>query len=198
MPNGISCAYFAARNHIYGQKEKNMFKEGIAGAQTARAIDTVAKTGFIKGPLASPVISIFDKAAAVARKIVYPLIIASGVYNTAIAEDKVKTGASQASGIATMYAFEQVAENGLKKINNKLANTNIVKNNKAARIALYAAKGLTFVAASLSGYNLGSRSAEKIVDKARDKKQEINLEKENIFSNTNNVEDELFKEMKML
>ena len=48
MPNGISCAYFAARNHIYGQKEKNMFKEGIAGAQTARAIDTVAKTGFIK------------------------------------------------------------------------------------------------------------------------------------------------------
>ena len=175
-----------------------MFKEGIAGAQTARAIDTVAKTGFIKGPLASPVISIFDKAAAVARKIVYPLIIASGVYNTAIAEDKVKTGASQASGIATMYAFEQVAENGLKKINNKLANTNIVKNNKAARIALYVAKGLTFVAASLSGYNLGSKSAEKIVDKARDKKQEINLEKENIFSNTNNVEDELFKEMKML
>ena len=198
MPNGISCAYFGARNHIYGQKEKNMFKEGIAGAQTARTIDTVAKTGVIKGPLASPVISIFDKAAAVARKIVYPLIIASGVYNTAIAEDKVKTGASQASGIATMYAFEQIAEKGLKKINNKLANTKIVQNNKAARIALYIAKGLTFVAASLSGYNLGSKSAEKIVDKARDKKEEININQENIFSDKNNVEDELFKEMQML
>ena len=198
MPNGISCAYFAARNHIYGKKEHNLFKEGIAGAQTARTIDTVAKTGVIKGPLASPVANIFDKAAAVARKIVYPLIIASGVYNTAIAEDKVKTGASQASGIATMYAFEQIAEKGLKKINNKLANTKIVQNNKAARIALYIAKGLTFVAASLSGYNLGSKSAEKIVDKARDKKQATSIEEKNIFSDKNNVEDELFKEMKML
>ncbi len=198
MPNGISCAYFAARNHIYGKKEHNLFKEGIAGAQTARTIDTVAKTGVIKGPLASPVANIFDKAAAVARKIVYPLIIASGVYNTAIAEDKVKTGASQASGIATMYAFEQIAEKGLKKINNKLANTKIVQNNKAARIALYIAKGLTFVAASLSGYNLGSKSAEKIVDKARDKKQVTSIEEKNIFSDKNNVEDELFKEMKML
>ena len=198
MPNGISCAYFAARNHIYGKKEHNLFKEGIAGAQTARTIDTVAKTGVIKGPLASPVANIFDKAAAVARKIVYPLIIASGVYNTAIAEDKVKTGASQASGIATMYAFEQIAEKGLKKINNKLANTKIVQNNKAARIALYIAKGLTFVAASLSGYNLGSKSAEKIVDKARDKKQATSIEEKNIFSDKNNVENELFKEMKML
>lgn len=198
MPNGISCAYFAARNHIYGKKEHNLFKEGIAGAQTARTIDTVAKTGVIKGPLASPVANIFDKAAAVARKIVYPLIIASGVYNTAIAEDKVKTGASQASGIATMYAFEQIAEKGLKKINNKLANTKIVQNNKAARIALYIAKGLTFVAASLSGYNLGSKSAEKIVDKARDKKQATSIEEKNIFSDKNNVEDELFKEMKIL
>ena len=198
MPNGISCAYFAARNHIYGKKEHNLFKEGIAGAQTARTIDTVAKTGVIKGSFAAPIISIFDKAANVARKIVYPLIIASGVYNTAIADDKLKTGASQASGIATMYVFEQAAEKGLKKINNKLSNTNIVQNNKAARIALYIAKGLTFVAASLSGYNLGSKSAEKIVDKARDKKEEININQENIFSDKNNVEDELFKEMQML
>ena len=40
--------------------------------------------------------------------------------------------------------------------------------------------------------------AEKIVDKTRDKEHEISLEKENIFSNKNNVKDELFIEMKML
>ena len=190
MPNGISCAYFAARNHIYGQKEHNIFKEGIAGAQTARTIDTVAKTGIIKGPLASPISNIFSKAAAIARKIVYPLIIASGVYNTAIAEDKVKTGASQATGIATMYAFEKFAEKGLKNINNKLSQTNIVKNNKVARTALYIAKGLSFVAASLTGYNIGSKSAEKIIDKVRSKK--------NDEQNLKNVKDEVFKEMQML
>ena len=197
MPNGISCAYFAARNYIYGQKEHNMFKEGIAGAQTARTIDTVAKTGVIKGALASPINNLFSKAAAIAKKIVYPLIIASGIYNTVISDDKVKTGASQATGIATMYSFEKIAEKGLKNINNKLANTNIVKKNKAARIGLYIAKGLSFVVASLTGYNIGSKSAEKIIDKVRAKKNdEQNLDDENIFNN--NVKDELFEDMQML
>ena len=199
MPNGISCAYFAARNLVYGKKEQNLFIEGIAGAQTARTIDSVAKTGLIKGSIASPIASVFDKAAAIARKIVYPLIIASGIYNTAVAEDKVRTGASQASGIATMYTFEKIAEKALKNINNKLTNTNIVKNNKAARIGLYIAKGLAFVAASLTGYNVGSKTAEKIVDSTRNKMQtKKTVNNNNIFDNANSVEDDLFKEMQLL
>lgn len=198
MPNGISCAYFAARNHIYGKKEHNVFKEGIATAQTARTIDSVAQAGIVKGPLATPVSSFFQKAAKIARKIVYPLIIGSGIYNTVVSDDKVKTGASQATGIATMYAFEQVAEKSLKNINEKLLKNNFVKNHKTARIALYVLKGLGFVAASLSGYNVGSKAAEHIVDESRAKKQIKKSDKEeNPFDNSS-VEDELFKDMQLL
>lgn len=169
MPNGISCAVFAARNHIYGKKEQNIFKEGIAHAQTARTIDSVTKTGVLKGPVATPVTNFFGKAAAIARKIVYPLIIGSGIYNTIKSDDKVKTGASQAAGIATMYAFEQVAERGIKSVSKKLETTNTVKTNKYARAGLYVLKGLTFVGASLTGYNVGSKAGEKMVDDARAK-----------------------------
>ncbi len=167
MPNGVSCAYFAARNLVYGKKEENVFKEGIAGAQTARTIDTFTQTGILRGTPIAPAKGIFSKAAAVARKIVYPLIIASGIYNTAKADDKVKTGTSQASGIATMYAFEQIAEKGLNSINKKLMNTNFAQNHKLARMGIYIAKGAAYAAASLSGYSVGSKGAEHIVDKIR-------------------------------
>ena len=46
-------------------------------------------------------------------------------------------------------------------------------------------------------YQFG-KSAEKIVDKARDKNQESSIEERNIFSDKNSVENELFKEMQML
>ena len=52
MPNGISCAFFAGKNLIYGQKENNIFKEGIAIAQTVRTVDSMAQAG-IKIPNAS-------------------------------------------------------------------------------------------------------------------------------------------------
>lgn len=203
MPNGISCAYFAARNHLYGQKEHNIFKEGIAGAQTARTIDTITKTGVMKGPAAAPLSKFFGKAAAIARKIVYPLIIASGVYNTAKADDKVRTGASQGAGIATMYMFEQIAEKGLNNINKKALNTTLVKNNKYARAGLYVLKGLAFVAASLTGYNAGSKAGEIVIDKFRDirqSKESLPVQKEPVLPiddglPAGDIEENLFEDM---
>ena len=56
MANGISCAFFAGKNLIYGQKEKNVFKEGIGGIQTVRTVDSAAKSGLINIPNA-PILS---------------------------------------------------------------------------------------------------------------------------------------------
>ncbi len=170
MPNGVSCAYFAVRNHLYGQKEENVFKEGIACAQTTRAASAAAESALLNNSVMSPFVKFLGKAAGFAKKIVYPLIIASGVYNTAVSQDKVKTGISQAAGITSMYTCEKAAEKGLNCLYKKLSDTNIVRNNKAAKAGLYVAKGMMFVAASLSGYNAGSRISEKIVDKARNNK----------------------------
>ena len=192
MPNGVSCAYFAVRNHIYGKNEQNMFKKGIAGVQTVRTADAVANSSVAATHVATPVKGFLGKAAALCRKIVYPLIIGSGIYNTVKSDDKVRTGISQASGIGTMYAFEQIAEKCLKNIDKKIPTSN-----KVARYTWYVAKGLTFAAASLLGYNVGSSGGEKIVDNHRNKKQAKNVEPFPVESDLNekDIKATLFHDM---
>lgn len=183
MPNGISCAFFAGRNLIYGTKEKNVFKEGIAGAQTTRTIDSAVQAGVVNVPGAGGI----SKAAAIARKIVYPLVVLSGIYNTVKADDKIKTGANQASGITTMILSEQIAEKGLKSLEQKVKNTNFVKQHKAAGIGFYIAKGVCYVAASMTGFNIGSKTSDKIVDKIRDTKADKDLVNINLDAEEQNV-----------
>ena len=204
MPNGISCAYFAARNHIYGKKEDNPFKEGIAGVQTARTIDAVAKCHAIKGPIGAPITNFFNGAASIGKKIVYPLIIGSGIYNTVKSDDKVRTGASQALGISTMYAFEKICETGLNKLSSFLSNNSKFSNNKYLKGLWYFAKGMTFVAASLGGYNVGSKAAESFVDEFRAKKVNSSNKKTNALEEKvtfpiedNLKESQIFADMKL-
>lgn len=183
MPNGVSCAYFAVRNHVYGKNENNIFKKGIAGAQSVRTADTVAHSSMLASHVASPVKSFFSSAAALARKIVYPLIIASGIFNTIKSDDKVRTGVSQASGIGTMYAFEQASEQILKNLDKKILSSNAVKNCKPLKYVWYVAKGMSFVCASLAGYSIGSDGGEAIVDRHRSKKT-VNADKKETQHNT--------------
>ena len=170
MPNGVSCAYFAARNFIYGSKEDNLFKEGIGAVQTARTFDAIANVSgsvLANAPKVTQLKKALSKIAACGRKIVYPLIIASGIYNTAKSKDKVKTGITQGIGIGTMYAFETAAEKGLNAINCRLRQSEAFKNNKYLRMLWYIAKGTGFVIASLTGYNTGSKMGEKATDIVR-------------------------------
>lgn len=206
MPNGVSCAYFAARNHIYGKNEGNMFKEGIAGIQTVRSVDAVTSSATMANYVSAPVKGFFSKAAGFLKKLVYPLIIASGIYNTAKAEDKVKTGVSQAAGICTMFAFEEVTERALKAIQNKLMSNSKFSGNKYARAAWYVAKGATFIAASLGGYSIGSSGGEAIVDKKRKEKEAKNPDGDSFNKNElpadstlnpENVESAIFSDMKL-
>lgn len=167
MPNGISCAFFAGRNLVYGKKEGNIFKQGIGAIQTTRTVDSAAQSGLlqIKGA------PFLNQVTKVIKKLLYPLIIGSGIYNTIKAEDKTRTGASQAGGIGTMYLFEQVAEKGLVNAEKSLLKNPTIKNNKLLRSGVYVLKGLGFVAASLGGYEVGSKVAEKAVDTFRNSKQ---------------------------
>ena len=171
MPNGVSCACFAIRNHKIAESTNNVFRRGIAGIQTVRTVDAAAKASVIQQSALKPALPYLSKAAAFLRKLVYPLIIASGVYNTAKSEDKVRTGCSQAAGIGAMYACEKVAEKGLKNIDKKIENLNGNKYFKAIKIAWYVAKGLLYLGASLGGYKGGSKLVGKIIDKIRGTKQ---------------------------
>ena len=153
MPNGISCAYFALKNYKVAKEDENVFRGGIAGIQTVRTLD--AATSAVSALPAATVMSIGGKAAKasapvgasfgstlppvcqkagkflsgmakVGRKLVYPLIVLSGVFNTMRSDDKVKTGVAQATGIGLMYTAETVAEKLLvplsKTIETKVAN----------------------------------------------------------------------------
>ena len=190
MANGISCAFFAGRNLIYGQKEGNAFKEGIAVVQTARTVDSAAKSGLIVTKYAKGL----DILASIGKKIVYPLIILSGTYNTMRSQDKIKTGAEQATGIATMYAFEKAADKGLKIVEDKLMKNPTIKNNKALRTGVYIAKGMGFVAASLLGYEVGSKAATKAVQKLRNIPDQIECI-DPFKDNKVDAGDTLFKDM---
>lgn len=187
MPNGISCAYFATRNFIYGTKENNLFKEGIGLAQTIRTADAAAKAAaqatknVAKTPLFAKLLS---KGADKCCAILYPLIIASGVYNTVKSKDKVKTGISQAGGIGTMFAFEQTlayiqkkaVPALIKKYGSKIPknisnivskSSNFLNTNKYGKVLKYILQGILFATVSMGGYNTGSKIGEKIVDKYR-------------------------------
>ena len=200
MPNGVSCAYFAIKNHKVWETKHDPFREGIAGCQTVRTLDAVAASNTVQnvsgfatpnsiiGRMSSAATKssgFLKKAAGFARKIVYPLIIGSGIYNTIKADDKVKAGAMNAAGIGTMYAFEQVAEQALKGISRNLLNTKFAANHKAARLGIYIARGLTFAAASLLGYDIGSNGAEKLVNNFRENKADKQINNIKIQSDTN-------------
>lgn len=174
MPNGISCAYFAGRNLIYGKKEENIFKQGIGAIQTTRTVNSAAQSGLLKIKNA-PILSQITK---VIKKLLYPLIIGSGIYNTVKSDDKVRTGASQGLGIGTMYTFEQIYERLTFNIEKNLLKNPAIRNNKLLRSGVYILKGLGFVGASLGGYEIGSKTAEKTVDtfRARKKAKEVSPE----------------------
>ena len=208
MPNGISCAYFALKNYKVAKEDENVFRGGIAGIQTVRTLDAV--TSAVSALPAATVMSIGGKAARasapvgasfgstlppvchkagkflsglaqVGRKLVYPLIALSGVFNTLRSEDKVKTGTSQAAGIGLMYAAETVAEKLLIPMTSKVDS---FASNKPWLKALWAvARGAIYVTASLGGYELGNRIASSSVDKFRNKKLEKTKHKMDVINN---------------
>ena len=87
-----------------------------------------------------------------------------------------------------MYCFEVVAEKGLNKLTTLLSKSDKFTNNKFAKTAWYVAKGLAFVAASLGGYNVGSKAAETFIDEYRRTKSDVNSKSEvKTPSTVNNV-----------
>lgn len=219
MPNGVSCAYFAVKNHETGRKDNNIFREGIAGIQGIRTLNAATalatpvlmaglaeksrrrfKEGslpvkFIDG-LSNHMEGIRTNVSSVAntgKKIVYPLIICSGILNTVRSEDKVRTGCSEAGGISVMYLFENAAEQGLNKLQSFCSSH--YSNNKAIKVLLPFVKGFAFICASLLGYSLGSEGAKSMVDKLRSNKKG-NVDKTD-NSKTDNQPNSIFDTMKM-
>lgn len=170
MPNGVSCACFALRNHKIAENTNNVFRRGIADIQTVRTLDAIAQTDVIQKTALKPATTHLNNAANFLRKLVYPLIIGSAIYTTSKSDDKVKTGLSQAAGIGAMYGMEKLAELGLENIEKKVNSLKGGKYTKLAKMGWYVARGLIYLSVSLSGYKSASEFVSSIIDKIRGKK----------------------------
>ncbi len=163
MPNGVSCAYFAVRNYEYGKHNNDIFRDGVAGAQAVRTAGAIAESANVPPPLSGAL----GKIAGFAKKLVYPLIILSGIRTAIKSDDKVKTGCEQAGGISIMYIFEKSAEKGLSALEKRIKNSKNIPNNKFIKTAAYFLKGVSYIAASMSGFNIGKNTAGSTVDLVR-------------------------------
>ncbi|MBQ3640449.1 hypothetical protein II906_00720 [bacterium] len=199
MPNGISCAIFAGKNIYNGLRDKNVFRDGIGIIQTTRTADAALNSGIAAGKLAESSVCVAAKTtlktvAGIAKKCLYPLIIGSGIFNTIKSKDKVKTGVSQGCAIGTMYGMEQLAEKTfLKNLDAKFAHCP----NKKVKVGWYVAKGLTYAACSLGGYEIGNKIGTKIVDKVRAHKETKNVENSVPSSDVEYTEDIIFDKMRI-
>lgn len=193
MFSAVASGIFAVRSADKAQKG-DVGRSAVCLGQTAGVIQEVAKYDGIVANSARSAISVFsdlakeNKAFEYAGKVtkfainnVNPLICASGVIKTAMADDKLKTGIIETAALTTMFAGEDFIKNNYDKIVNsekcknileKASNNKILKpvfeylekNNLKGKAGMLI-KGLTFVGGSMSSYALGQNLGEKIADK---------------------------------
>ena len=200
MFSAVASGIFAYRS---AEKSKNgeIGRVPVTLGQTAGVIQEVAKSNGIAANAARSTLSVFSELAKQNKAFEYagkftkfavdnvnPLICASGVVETAMSDDKVGTGITEAAALGTMFAGEALIKQNYDKIANsktvknackKLADSSILKPlaeniskshaGKAGKIV----KGLTFVAGSMASYAAGEKLGKHFSKKV---KAELNLE----------------------
>lgn len=201
MFSAVASGIFAFRN---ADKAKNgdIGRSAVTLGQTAGVVQEIAKSNGVAANAARSTISVFsdlarqNKAFEYAGKFtkfavdnVNPLICASGVVKTAMSDDKVGTGITEAAALAAMFAgegliklnYEKIANSkNVKNICKQLADTkilkpvaeNIAKHNLGGKTGNIV-KGLLFVAGSMGSYAVGEKFGK---DLSKRVKANLNLE----------------------
>lgn len=197
MFSAVASGIFAARN-IDKTRNGDVGRSAVALGQTAGVVQEVAKYDNIVAKGARSAVSVFSnlakehKAFEYAGKVtkfaidnVNPLICASGVIKTAMADDKVKTGITEVAALGTMFAGEALIKDyyskaakskTLQNTIKKASETELLKpvfkytekhklNGKIGSII----KGLTFIAGSMTAYSIGHSIGNNVADKVETK-----------------------------
>lgn len=197
MFSAVASGIFAYRN-VDKTRNGDIGRSAVALGQGAKLFEEISKYDNIAAKGAKNTISAFSKLSKehkifeyagktvkFAAENVNPLICASGVIKTAMAKDKLETGITEAAALSAMFAGEalikknydkviksQTVRNGLKTVSNSKILNPVFKflrkhklNGKAAAIA----KGLIFVAGSMTAYSIGHKIGQKASDKVKEK-----------------------------
>lgn len=191
VPSGIFC-YRNIKKAENGEPQRGT----VAFAQGAKIVQAVANYNETTAKTADSAMSVFNeyakkskfvdytgKAVKWATKNVNPLICASSVVKTAMAEDKVGTGINETGALAAMFAGEGLMKLHLDKAINAENVSKIAKQadkvnwlkplakfmNKSGNNSKIAAivKGITFVCGSMASYSIGHDLAEKYSDRIK-------------------------------
>lgn len=188
MFSAVASSFFAVRN-AKKTENGEVGRSAVALGQTAGVIQEVAKYDGAIASTAKSACSVFsdlakqNKAFEYAGKVtkfavnnVNPLICVSGGIKTLMSDDKVKTGTIEALALGAMFAGEgltkkyydtAVNSQTCKNLLQKASKAPVLKhlfnylskhklNGKAGMVI----KGLTFVTASITSYNIGEKVAQ--------------------------------------
>lgn len=213
MTNALSSAIFCVRN-VDKTKHGEIGRSAVAVGQGKKVIDSIMKLDNQLGKGATKavetVINFSGKSKALrtigkgvkfASEHVNPLICLSSGIKVAMSDDKKTTLIKETGALSGMFLAEKCTKKVLGGIlDSKTLTQFCEKGMKAAEAKGYKAigklikaspaivKGGLFVAASISGYNLGLKLAQKI-----SAKQKTN-ENENIFAKASQTANEIQKE----
>lgn len=185
MFSAVASGIFAYRN---ADKTKNgeIGRSAVTLGQTAGLVQEVAKYDGVAANTARSALSVFSDLAKQNKAFEYtgkvtqfavnnvnPLICASGVVKTAMADDKVKTGITEAAALSAMFAgegliklhYDEAANSkAVKDAITKMSNTGVVKpvfeyleKNKLGGKVGAVIKGLAFVGGSMASYSVGQK-----------------------------------------
>lgn len=190
MFSAVASGIFAVRN-ADKTKDGEVGRSAVTLGQTAGLVQEIAKYDGLAANAARSTLSVFSdlakqnkmfdyagKVTKFAVNNVNPLICASGVIKTAMSDDKVGTGITEAAALSTMFAGEElIKQNYDKAVNSKTCKDLLAKasdtkclkpvleyleKHKLSGKAGAIVKGLAFVGASMTSYAVGQKIGKDI------------------------------------
>ena len=194
--------FSAVASGIFAYRNANKTKDGDVGrgavtvGQTAGLVQEVAKYDGAVANTARSAVSVFSdlakknkafeyagKATKFAVNNVNPLICVSGGIKTAMSDDKVKTGITEAAALSAMFAGEgfikahydkavtsQTVRNGIKTLSNSKMLKPVfeyLKKHKLEGKTGAILKGLIFVAGSMTSYSIGQKLGDPVANRVK-------------------------------
>ena len=196
MFSAVASGIFAVRN-AKKTENGEIGRSAVTLGQTAGVVQEIAKYDGAIASTARSACSVFsdlakeNKAFEYAGKFtkfavenVNPLICVSGGIKTMMSDDKVKTGITEAAALSMMFAGEgltkkyydsAIKSQTCKDILNKASKIPglkqtfkyLEKNKLTGKIAAII-KGLTFISASITSYNIGEKIGKRLADEVKE------------------------------
>ena len=189
--SAVASGIFAVRN-AKRTEDGEVGRSAVALGQTAGVVQEIAKYDGAIANTARSAVSVFsdmakqNKAFEYAGKFtkfavnnVNPLICVSGGIKTLMSDDKFKTGVTEVIALSAMFAGEgltkayydkainsQTCVNILNKLSKARGLKNIFKHLNNGKVGAII-KGLTFITASITSYNIGEHIGKNVADDLR-------------------------------